>query len=80
MWKKANIWDPDTTTSILLVNGSLYWNINHLISKRTYVKQQSSGLIDVWTIVSFGSSLFRKPAPLITTFINEYLTADKIAK
>jgi len=73
-------WESSTTTNILLVNGSLYWNINDLISKRTYVKQQSSGLIDVWTIVSFGSSLFRKPAPLITTFINEYLTADKIAK
>lgn len=69
-----------TTTDILVINWSLYWNINDLISTRTYVKQNSFNQIDVWTIVSFGSSLFRKSAPLLSTFINEYLQSDKIAK
>ncbi|MDD2870560.1 MAG: hypothetical protein PHS49_01090 [Candidatus Gracilibacteria bacterium] len=64
----------------LNVNGSLYGNINNLIANRTYVKQNSSNQIDVGTIVSFGSKLFRKPAPLISTFINEYLQSEKISK
>ncbi len=77
-WKIEWIWW--STTNILNVVGSLYWNINDLVSKRTYVKQNSSNQIDVWTIVSFGSSLFRKPSPLISTFISEYLQADKVSK
>jgi hypothetical protein len=30
--------------------------------------------------VSFGSSLFKKPAPLLATFVDEYLESQKIAK
>jgi len=70
-------WD---TTNRLLVNWSLYWNIDDLISHRTYVKQNSFNQIDVWTIVSFGSSLFRKTAPLLSSFIDEYQNAIKIAQ
>jgi hypothetical protein len=70
-------WD---TTNRLLVNWSLYWNIDDLISHRTYVKQNSFNQIDVWTIVSFGSSLFRKTAPLLSSFIDEYQNSIKIAK
>ena len=36
--------------------------------------------LDVWTVVSFGSSTFRKPAPLTSTFIDEYVKATKVAK
>lgn len=78
-WGKIE-WIGWTTTNILNVTGSLYWNINDLISNRTYVKQNSNNQIDVWTIVSFGSSLFKKPAPLISTFISEYLQANKVSK
>jgi hypothetical protein len=74
------IWTWGKTIGVLVINGSLYWNINDLISARTYVKQNVWNQIDVWTIVSFGSSLFRKTAPLISTFINEYLTSEKIAQ
>ncbi len=73
-------WSGWTTITVLNIFGSLYWDISDLVSKRTYVKQNSSNQIDVWTIVSFGSKLFRKPAPLISTFINEYLQAEKISK
>jgi hypothetical protein len=77
-WKfKWTWWD---TLNRLLVNGSLYWNIDDLISHRTYVKQNSFNQIDVWTIVSFGSSLFRKTAPLLSTFIDEYQNTKKIAQ
>jgi len=69
-----------TTTDILIVNGSLYWNINELIATRTFVKQNPTGQLDVWTIVSFWSSLFRETAPLVSTFINEYLSSEKIAQ
>jgi hypothetical protein len=37
-------------------------------------------VIDVGTIVSFGSSVFRKPAPLTSKFIWDYLEAQKTAK
>jgi len=30
--------------------------------------------------VSFGSSLFQKPAPMVTSFINDYLKTSKVAK
>lgn len=73
-------WINGDTTNVLTVNGSLYWNIEKLVEHRTYVKQNSSWQLDVWTIVSFGSSVFRDPAPLISTFISEYLDATKVAQ
>jgi hypothetical protein len=74
------IWTNGKTTEALTIYGSLYWNVEDLVSNRTYIKQNSSWLLDVWTIVSFGSSVFRDPAPLTTTFINEYLEATKVAQ
>ena len=74
------IWKWGNTINVLHVNGSLYWNLDDLISTRTYVKENIFNQIDVWTIVSFGSSLFRRPAPLISTFINEYIISEKVAK
>jgi hypothetical protein len=64
----------------LKVKGSLYGDITDLVASRTYVKENPNGQINVWTIVSFGSSLFRKPAPLTWQFIWEYLNSEKIAK
>jgi hypothetical protein len=74
------LWLNGKTTDVLNVDGSLYGNIESLVDKRTYMKQNSSWLLDVWTVVSFGSSVFRDPAPLTTTFISEYLEAIKVAK
>ena len=79
IWWKF-LWKWGSTTNRLLVNGSLYWNIDDLISNRTYVKENSFNQIDVWTIVSFGSALFRKTAPLLSSFIDEYLESEKVAK
>ncbi len=76
-WKFIWLW---TTNNILKVEWSLYWNIENLVSKRTYINENASWQISVWTIVSFGSSIFRKPAPLTWKFIWEYLEAEKIAK
>ncbi|MCP4522778.1 MAG: DUF11 domain-containing protein, partial [Candidatus Gracilibacteria bacterium] len=76
----GNIMGDTSTTKQLVVKGSLYGNTDDLLSKRTYIKNNSNGQIDVGTIVSFGSSVFRKPAPLTTKFINEYLESEKIAK
>jgi hypothetical protein len=74
------IWLNGKTTDVLTVDGSFYGNVENLIDKRTYMKQNSDWLLDVWTVVNFGSSVFRDPAPLTTTFISEYLEAIKIAK
>lgn len=68
------------TSNVLTVNGSLYWQMENLFKKRTYVRDNSDGQIDVGTIVSFASSLFRKPAPLVSEFIDEYTKAAKVAK
>jgi hypothetical protein len=46
----------------------MYGKMNLLLEKRTYIKN-NDGVIDVGTIVSFGSSVFRKPAPLTSKFI-----------
>jgi hypothetical protein len=82
---KSNVWGKIVwawwkTTEPLKVYGSLYGNVEWLISQRTYVKSNSTGLLDVGTVVSFWSSVFRDPAPLTTTFINEYLEATKVAQ
>lgn len=72
-------WTWWSTNNILTVKWSFYWNSQNLISQRTYIKE-NSWLLSVWTIVSFWSSVFRDPAPLTSTFINEYLDATKVAK
>jgi len=77
VWWEFTWWSE--TDTILKVNGSLYGKIDHLVSTRTYVKNTGSK-ISVWTIVSFGSSIFRKPAPLTWQFIWEYLESEKMAR
>jgi len=72
-------WINWTTNDVLTVKWSLYWNLENLLNKRTYIKE-NSWVLSVWTIVSFGSSVFRDPAPLTSTFINEYLDATKVSK
>ena len=65
----------------LVVSGSLYGNISQLVDNRTYIDNNSTkGVINVGTIVSFGSSLFKKPAPLVGQFISEYVATQKVAK
>lgn len=63
----------------LVVNWSLYGDIENLVNNRTYI-QNKNDLINVWTIVSFWSNLFRKQAPLVWDFIWEYVESKKIAK
>ncbi len=68
------------TATQLVVNGSLYGDITDLVDDRYYIAKSSSGLLSVGTIVSFGSSIFNKPAPLVGQFIGEYLDSTKVAK
>ncbi len=63
----------------LLVKGSLYGNVSNLVENRYYISDDTHGL-SVGTIVSFGSSLFTKPAPLVTQFTKEYIRSTKVAK
>lgn len=74
------IWEWWKTQNVLTIKWSIYWNINDLVSKRVYIKENTSWQLDVWTIVSFGSSIFRKPAPLTWQFLWEYIESQKIAK
>lgn len=65
----------------LVVTGSLYGDIAELVDARHYIaKSTSSSMLGVGTIVSFGSSIFHKPAPLVGQFIGEYLDTTKVAK
>lgn len=70
----------EPTSNVLKVQGSLYGDITELVGQRTYINESANGQIHVGTIVSFGSSLFRKPAPLTWQFISEYLESEKIAR
>lgn len=72
----ASASSPDQLT----VNGSLYGNLDNLVANRYYISQDTSGQLSVGTIVSFGSSIFTKPAPLVSQFIGEYLESDKVAR
>lgn len=63
----------------LIVKGSLYWDITNLVNNR-YKVEEKAWELSFGTVVSFGSSIFQKPAPLVTQFINTYLTTQKVAK
>lgn len=78
-WGYIN-WIGDSTSVQLVINGSLYGDISDLTAKRTYMKVNKDWQLDVWTVVSYGSSVFRKPAPLTSTFIEEYVKATKVAR
>jgi hypothetical protein len=69
-------WD---TQKQLKVNWSLYGDVNDLVDNRTYIDENDNKQLDVWTVVSFWSSIFRKTAPLTGQFIWEYLQSKKIA-
>ncbi len=64
----------------LIINWSLYGDITSLVSNRTYIQNSANNIINVWTVVSYGSNLFRKPAPLVWDFIWEYMASKKVAK
>jgi len=63
----------------LRVNGALYGNIDDLVSNRYYIDGSGSSL-SVGTIVSFGSNLLRRPAPLLSQFVWEYLESQRVAR
>lgn len=78
VWGKVmSNWENNTST--LKLSWTIYWDLNNLIDNRTFVKEEA-WKISVWTVVNFGSSLLKKPAPLISRFIWEYMDATKTAK
>jgi hypothetical protein len=80
-WYDQSVDNKPKTINVLQIKWSIYWNINHLLATRTYIKNnKTTWLIDVGTIVSFGSSVFRKPAPLTAKFIAKYLESQKVAQ
>ena len=72
-------WDDVLTKNVLNINWSLYWDITNLVNKRTNIKEVD-WYLNVWTIISFWSNVFRQPAPLTWKFIWEYIDSKKIAK
>lgn len=81
-WTLIVIWwkiTSEETDNKLVINWSLYGDIGDLVNNRTYIENKND-LINVWTVVSFGSNLFRKQAPLVWDFIWEYIASKKVAK
>lgn len=68
------------TDKQLVFKGSVYGDMTDLVSDRYYISSQDNGQLSVGTIVSFGSSIFHKPAPLVGQFVGEYLDTTKVAK
>lgn len=76
-WKIKSNWK---TNKQIVINGSVYWDISDLVKDRTYIKNEWNDQLWVWTIVSFGSSIFRKPAPLVSNFIKDYMNTVRVAQ
>lgn len=74
IWWNIN-WDSSTLNR-LVVNWALYWNVDDLLSKRTYIKDRWA-YVDVWTIVNFTSKIFDSPPPLLSKFLWEYTEYEK---
>ena len=62
----------------LLVKWSLYWDLSNLIDNR-YRVTENNWELSFGTVVSFWSKVFQKPAPMVTSFINTYLSSSKVA-
>ncbi len=81
--KKIKWLENKWTNDQLVVKGSLYWNINDLVSKRTYIDWDSNSddwILDIWTLLDFDSDMYKDPAPLLSDFLTEYTNANKIAR
>jgi len=78
-WGAIKATNNSGTNTQLVVNGPLYGNIENLVKNRYYINE-TAGKLSVGTIVSFGSRLLTKPAPLVSQFVAEYLTSDKAVK
>ena len=76
------IWDGNKIDTQLIVKGSLYWDINGLISERTYVDWDldSNESLNIWTMLDFDSNMYSKPAPLLSDFLSEYTNTNRIAR
>jgi hypothetical protein len=79
-----NIWwnilaETTSTNNRLVVNGALYWKVDDLLWKRTYIKDRWQ-YVDVWTNVNFTSKVFTSPPPLLSKFLGEYIEWNKIPK
>lgn len=78
----SNIWEIKWIASdkTLIIKGSLYGNTENLVENRYNVEENSNWELTFGTIVSFGSSVFQKPAPMVSSFVNTYLKTSKVAK
>lgn len=79
-----NIWweikaEDDSTNNRLVVNWAIYWKVDDLLAKRTYIKDRWE-YVDVWTNVNFTSKVFTSPPPLLSKFLGEYMEWNKIPK
>lgn len=79
-----NIWweikaEDDSTNNRLVVNWAIYWKVDDLLGKRTYIKDRGE-YVDVWTNVNFTSKVFTSPPPLLSKFLGEYMEWNKIPK
>lgn len=78
IWWNIN-WESNQTLNRLLINWALYWNVNDLILKRTYIKNRWE-YVDIWTNINFTSKIFNSPPPLLSKFLWEYSKSKKIPK
>lgn len=78
IWWKVE-WDSVYTLNKLVINWALYWDVDDLLTKRTYIKDRWA-YVDVWTMVNFTSKVFTSPPPLLSKFLWEYSNLDKIPK
>jgi len=69
----------ESSNKQLVVYGSLLWNLEELVMNRYYIEKTGNQL-SVGTIVSFGSRLLSKPAPLVSQFKSEYNASQKVAR
>ena len=79
----VDIWGKiisDNTSNKLTVNGTIYGDTEDLFKNRTHISMDQDGNISVWTLVSYGSNILKKPAPLVGQFIKEYTESTKVAQ
>ena len=69
----------DDSAGQLTIKGSLHGDITNLVDNR-YKVTENNWELTFGTVVSFGSTVFQKPAPMVTQFVNTYLKTSKVAK
>lgn len=77
-WVYSMYWE--STANQLMVDWSIYWNMQNLVNNRTYIRgQTTSTSLSTWVIVNYSNRSIKNPPPLLKSYLKQF-SLKRIAK